>query len=143
MARKPTTFPRSAQMRSIRKKDTKPEVAVRKLVHALGYRFRLHRSDIPGTPDLAFIRARKAIFVHGCFWHQHRGCRWAKLPRARPEYWLPKLARNQERDVANLKRLKRLGWKALVIWECEVAVPAAAQKKIESFLSGNGRILPR
>jgi DNA mismatch endonuclease (patch repair protein) len=136
MVHKPGTFPRSAQMRSIRKTNTKPELAVRKLVHALGYRFRLHRRDVPGTPDLAFIGARKAIFVHGCFWHQHRGCRWAKLPRARPEYWLPKLARNQERDGATLKRLDDLGWKTLVIWECEVAVPAVVQKKIKRFLSG-------
>jgi DNA mismatch endonuclease (patch repair protein) len=122
-------------MRSIRKKDTKPEITVRKLVHALGYRFRLHRSDIPGTPDLTFVRARKTIFVHGCFWHQHRGCRLAKLPQARPEYWLPKLARNQERDAANLKRLKKLGWKALVLWECQIGTTAAIQEKIKRFLA--------
>ncbi|WP_018289975.1 very short patch repair endonuclease [Verrucomicrobium sp. 3C] len=96
---------RSAHMRRIRKVDTKPELVVRRLAHQLGYRFRLHRADLPGTPDLVFPRLRKAILVHGCFWHQHAGCRLARMPRSRLNYWLPKLKRNQWRDTQAMAAL--------------------------------------
>lgn len=110
---------RSRIMRAIAKKNTRPELAVRRTLHALGLRFRLHRSDLPGTPDVVLPRHKMAIQVHGCFWHQHPGCRHAKQPRSRPDYWLPKLARNTERDVQSKAALKAAGWRVLVIWECE------------------------
>lgn len=111
---------RSENMRKIRSKDTSPELMLRKLVHGLGYRFRLHRRDLPGKPDLAFPSRKKVIFLHGCFWHQHRACREGRLPGTRKEYWEPKLARNQERDVRAEAELKASGWDVLTLWECEV-----------------------
>ncbi|GGC12552.1 very short patch repair endonuclease [Novosphingobium endophyticum] len=125
---------RSAHMRLIRKVNTKPELVVRRVAHRLGYRFRLHRRDLPGTPDLVFPRLRKTILVHGCFWHQHPGCRLARLPKSRPEYWLPKLRRNKERDAAALEALENLGWQVLVLWECDVASEDAVADVVQSFL---------
>ncbi|QNP43987.1 DNA mismatch endonuclease Vsr [Sphingomonas daechungensis] len=107
-------------MRKIRSTDTKPEMRVRRLLHRMGFRFRLHRCDLPGKPDVVLPRYRLAILVHGCFWHQHPGCRHARLPRTRQNYWLPKLARTQERDLRNVVELNRLGWRTLTIWECSV-----------------------
>ncbi len=109
-------------MRQIRSKDTKPELAVRRLVHRLGYRFRLHRRDLPGSPDLVFPGRRKVIFVHGCFWHQHPnpGCRDARAPRSNGDYWKPKLARTAVRDAEAEQELRTLGWDVLTIWECEL-----------------------
>src|SRR5689334_510185 len=102
-------------MRSIRKTDTRPEKVVRRLIRGLGViGYRLHAKELPGCPDIVLRRRRQAIFVHGCFWHQHSHCRLAKLPSARPDYWLPKLARNQERDEAALASLSALGWEVLV-----------------------------
>jgi DNA mismatch endonuclease (patch repair protein) len=109
----------SDQMRRIRKTDTKPELVVRKLVHKMGFRFRLHRHDLPGTPDLVFVTRRKVIFVHGCFWHQHICHLGGRQPSSNRAYWLPKLARNVERDNITRRALKRLGWQVMVIWECE------------------------
>ena len=106
-------------MRRITKTDTKPEFAVRRAAHRLGYRFRLHRRDLPGTPDLVFPRLRKVILVHGCFWHQHVGCRLARQPKSRPDYWLPKLERNWKRDAETQATLRELGWDVLVVWECQ------------------------
>ncbi|MBN9091539.1 MAG: DNA mismatch endonuclease Vsr [Reyranella sp.] len=106
-------------MRSITKKNTRPELAVRRALHAMGLRFRLHGSDLPGTPDVILPRHKAAILVHGCFWHQHPGCKYARLPRARPEYWLPKLRRNAARDTESRKALRSKGWRVFVIWECE------------------------
>lgn len=106
---------------------------MRRMVHGMGYRFRLHSPKLPGKPDLVFPRLRKIIEVRGCFWHQHRGCIDAHIPKSRTTYWVPKLRRNQERDRDNLKELRRLGWRVLVVWECEVSkkkLPA----KIEKFL---------
>ena len=108
---------RSANMRAIRSKDMLPELAVRSLVHKLGYRFRLHRSDLPGKPDLVFPSRRKVIFVHGCFWHSHK-CKIAHMPKSNKDYWGPKLQRNKTRDAANVEELRAGGWKVLVIWEC-------------------------
>jgi DNA mismatch endonuclease (patch repair protein) len=110
---------RSEKMRRIRSKDTAPEFIVRRLVFSMGYRYRLHRADLPGKPDLVFPARRKVIFVHGCFWHQHNGCKIAGLPRSNKEYWLPKLARNTARDSKHQRSLHALGWKCLTIWECE------------------------
>ena len=110
---------RSRIMRAIRPKNTKPEILVRQGLHALGYRFRLHRRDLPGTPDIVLPRLRIAIQVHGCFWHQHSTCRAGRLPATRQGYWSSKLARNVERDRENEKALNALGWTVLTIWECE------------------------
>ncbi len=123
-------------MRRIRKTDSGPELVVRRLAHRLGFRYRLYRRDLPGTPDLAFPKLRKAIFVNGCFWHQHNGCRLARLPKTRLEYWLPKLERTTARDMASRSALDAIGWRVLVVWECETAQPASLSGKIESFLRG-------
>lgn len=111
---------RSAMMARIRGKDTRPEMMVRRTVHRLGYRFRLHRRDLPGCPDLVFSGRRKVILVHGCFWHQHPGCRKATIPQSNRAFWEAKLAANIVRDEQNRMRLHEAGWKTLVIWECEV-----------------------
>ncbi|WP_371331999.1 very short patch repair endonuclease [Bosea sp. BIWAKO-01] len=125
---------RSRIMRSIRQKDTKPELVVRRAVHAMGFRFRLHRRDLPGSPDLVLPRLRKVIFVHGCFWHQHAGCRSATRPRTRTSYWHPKLDGNVARDARALVDLKMLGWNALVLWECELRDPTVLQTRLLDFL---------
>jgi DNA mismatch endonuclease, patch repair protein len=106
-------------MASIRKRDTWPEIAVRRAFHAQGLRFRLHRSDLPGTPDILLPSRRLAVLVHGCFWHQHPGCKWSRTPKGNTSYWGPKLARNVERDERVRQELEALGWNVLVIWECE------------------------
>lgn len=111
---------RSRMMAMVRGKDTKPEMAVRRHLHARGLRYRLHRKDLPGRPDLVFPSRRVAVFVHGCFWHQHPGCRRAKLPEARADFWRQKMRANVERDVAALLALEAAGWTALVVWECEI-----------------------
>lgn len=121
-------------MRAIRSKDMKPEMAVRRAVFAMGYRYRLHRKDLPGKPDLAFIGPQKAIFVHGCFWHQHPDCREGRPPRSNTEYWGPKLARNVERDSANEAALTELGWKTLTIWECQTGDSSNLKERIRNFL---------
>ena len=115
--------------------DTQPELLVRRTVHAMGFRFRLHRKDLPGKPDLVFPRLRKVIYVHGCFWHQHHGCREGRIPGSRKEYWEPKLARNQERDQENLARLHSLGWNECVIWECETAQLPSLERRLQEFLA--------
>ena len=107
------------RMRRIRKTDTKPELIVRRLIHAMGYRYRLHQSNLPGCPDIVLARYRKVILVHGCFWHRHDCADGRKLPRSKPEYWRPKLERNRRRDEASIERLHELGWGVLVVWECE------------------------
>jgi DNA mismatch endonuclease (patch repair protein) len=127
---------RSAHMRRIRKVDTKPELRVRSVAHALGFRFRLHRRNLPGTPDLVFPRLRKAILVHGCFWHQHPGCRLARLPKSRPEYWLPKLERNAQRDAEARGALAAEGWQTLVVWECETEHLDVLARRLRAFLGG-------
>lgn len=126
---------RSAQMARVKHSDTKPEMNARRAAHRLGYRFRLHRRDLPGTPDMVFPRLRKIIMVNGCFWHQHEGCRRARLPKSRPEYWLPKLARNKERDEQVIHALNALGWDVLTLWECQAKNVDAACAAIAHFLS--------
>jgi len=125
---------RSEVMRRITKTDTKPELCVRKLCHSLGFRFRLHRADLPGTPDLVFPSRRKIIFVHGCWWHRHHCRPGQREPKSRRDYWLPKLARNVARDKAARNELRELGWAVLTIWECETTDIARLTEKIESFL---------
>lgn len=122
------------RMARIRKTGSKPEILVRKIAHRLGYRFRINRSDLPGTPDIVFARRGKVIFVHGCFWHQHPGCRHATLPRTRTAYWTPKFARTAQRDAASVASLEARGWKVLVIWECEIRSEAAISARLISFL---------
>lgn len=128
---------RSRNMAAIRATGMKPEMMVRSLVHRMGYRFRLHAKDLPGKPDLVFRPRRKVIFVHGCFWHQHQkpGCRDGRQPKSNIGYWRQKMARNVERDAANLAGLKSLGWKVLVLWECEVLKGRPSlEKRIRRFL---------
>lgn len=123
-------------MRAIKSKDTAPELAVRRLAHCMGYRFRLHRKDLPGKPDLVFPKRRKAVFVHGCFWHQHplERCLDGRRPKSNTGYWDAKLARNTERDEHNYMSLKELGWEVLVIWECETASTEGLQIKLRDFM---------
>jgi DNA mismatch endonuclease, patch repair protein len=126
---------RSDNMRQIRSKDTAPELILRRLAHAMGYRFRLHRKDLPGKPDLVFSARKKVVFLHGCFWHQHKGCREGRLPGTRREYWQPKLARNQERDAVSEAALRSLGWGVLTLWECEVERDTVGvSKRLKGFL---------
>lgn len=126
---------RSERMSLIRGKDTKPEMLVRRAVHAMGFRYRLHVSNLPGTPDLVFPRLRKAIFVHGCFWHRHAGCTLARVPKSKLDFWIPKLNGNRERDIKNNKALLRDGWRVKVIWECQTAHLEKVQRSIERFLT--------
>ncbi len=127
---------RSERMARVRAKDTGPEMTVRRLVRALGHRYRLHRRDLPGSPDLALITRRKAIFVHGCFWHRHPDpcCKLARLPKSRPEFWIPKLERNRQRDIEKQKALTAIGWDFLVVWECELKDKDSIAEAIKAFL---------
>ena len=125
----------SERMARIRKTNTKPELIVRSIAHGLGYRFRLHRRDLPGTPDLAFPRLRKVILVHGCFWHRHDCRDGRKLPTGKLSYWEPKLQRNAERDRQIQVQLAALGWDHLVIWECELRNARGVGARIGAFLS--------
>jgi DNA mismatch endonuclease, patch repair protein len=125
---------RSENMRRIRSKGMKPELAVRRLVYSLGYRFRLHSKSLPGKPDLVFTAKKKIIEVRGCFWHQHSGCIDSHIPKSRKDYWLPKLRGNVRRDQKNLRKLHRLGWKVRVIWECEIPALLVRSEPVRSFL---------
>jgi DNA mismatch endonuclease Vsr len=129
-----TTTERSRIMRAVKSHDTKPEMIVRRLLHALGYRYRIHRKDIPGNPDLAFIGRRKAIFVHGCFWHGHDCARGARIPKMNREYWTAKIARNKARDATHLTALAELGWQPLIIWECETKSHELLEHRLRDFL---------
>jgi DNA mismatch endonuclease (patch repair protein) len=125
---------RSRIMRAVKSCDTRPELALRSLAHRMGYRFRLHRKDLPGKPDMVFPAKRKAIFMHGCFWHCHDCGRGARIPVQNRDYWDAKLTRNRERDESSMKALAALGWEAIVFWECELQVPKQVAKKLRSFL---------
>lgn len=126
-------------MRRIRSRDTAPEMAVRRMAHRLGLRFRLHRSDLPGTPDLVFPRHRTAVFVHGCFWHRHQGCRRASTPATRTEFWADKFRKNIRRDLAAVEALADMGWRSVVIWECQVRDTHALE---QTLLAIAGRLAP-
>ena len=121
-------------MRAIRSKDTKPEKIVRSLLHKLGYRFRLHRRDLPGQPDIVFASRRKVIFVNGCFWHMHDCSKGKRAPIANAEFWKAKRQRTSERDAMTLQALAANGWQAHVVWECALKDHAALQSQLESFL---------
>lgn len=126
---------RSEMMSRIRSKDTEPEIIVRRIAHAIGLRFRLHRRNLPGSPDLVFPRRRLALFVHGCFWHRHPGCRLAATPKTRPEFWQAKFLGNVERDRRASERLAELGWRVEVIWECETVDPETVRRRLRTALA--------
>lgn len=126
---------RSWLMSQVKPKNTLPEMRVRKAAHALGYRFRLHRRDLPGKPDLVFPRLKLAIFVHGCFWHRHPGCRKASTPKSNVHYWEEKFERNTDRDAENIHSMRRMGWKVKVIWECETKDPLVLRQIISDAIS--------
>ncbi len=128
---------RSRLMSRIRGKDTGPELKVRQLAHALGFRFRLHRRDLPGSPDLVFASRRKVIFVHGCYWHRHPGCRYAYSPKSNVEFWQAKFAANAARDQIAMKALEETGWQVLVVWECETRNAEALQTRLANFLKND------
>jgi DNA mismatch endonuclease (patch repair protein) len=121
-------------MSRVRGKDTGPEMVVRKLVHGMGFRYRLHVRGLPGAPDLVFSKLRKVIFVHGCFWHRHQNCQLARLPKSKLDFWIPKLNSNRERDAENTKTLRKNGWKVKIIWECQLKNSNQVQKSVARFL---------
>lgn len=127
-------------MKAIRRKDTQPEMIVRRLLHASGYRYRLHVKKLPGSPDIVFPGRKKVIFVHGCFWHGHV-CRAGRPPQSRQDYWIPKIARNQQRDTAAEDALLRSGWSSFVVWECETIDRKTLLSRLADFLGlGGSRI---
>ena len=121
-------------MRAVKSRDTGAEMAVRRLVYSLGYRYRLHRRDLPGTPDLVFPSRRAVIFVHGCFWHQHDCSRGARIPKTRRDYWVPKLRGNQNRDRQHQDRLREMCWRVLVVWECDIPDEVRLERRLCEFL---------
>lgn len=127
-----TPAQRSERMGRVKNKDTKLEMVVRRLVHGMGYRYRLHSKTLPGHPDLVFPGRRKVIFVHGCFWHRHEGC--GRTPKSRLDFWVPKLEANKARDTANQARLRELGWSFFIAWECEMRDRAALAGRLRAFL---------
>ena len=129
---------RSSVMSRVKGKNTRPEMVVRSLVHRMGYRFRLHRRDLPGIPDVVLAKHRKVIFVHGCFWHGHRHCRRASRPISNRAFWDAKLDGNIERDRRFQRELKRLGWDVLVVWQCETRDSEALVETLQRFLGENG-----
>lgn len=127
---------RSALMSRIGPKNSKPEMIVRRLLHRLGYRYRLHRRDLPGTPDIVFPRRRKAIFVHGCFWHRHPDCKAASTPKTNIDFWLQKFERNVARDARNVAKLEAEGWSVLIVWSCETRNTTALASCLMDFFRG-------
>jgi len=123
---------RSRIMRSVRTYDTGPELVVRKIVHALGLRFRVHGKNLPGKPDVVLARHHAVVFVHGCFWHGH-GCAKGKLPKCRLDFWAPKISRNRERDALHVQQLKSGGWRVLTVWQCETKTPNVLRRRIARF----------
>ena len=134
MTDKITREQRSANMRAVRNRDTKPELIVRRVAHGLGYRFRLHPRGLPGRPDITFPGRHKVIFVHGCFWHHHNGCRRGTMPRSNVRFWRSKLAGNVRRDAEQLKKLRATGWRVLVVWECETGNDGPLRSRLRRFL---------
>lgn len=137
MMTKKTEAVRSAIMRSVKSANTKPEMAVRSLAHRLGYRFRLHRKGLPGTPDLVFPRLRKIVFVHGCFWHGHSCRRGNRTPKDNRDYWVAKIERNRQRDRVNQRLLRSQGWGVFTAWECEIR-DLRFEDRLKAFLSSHG-----
>lgn len=125
---------RSALMSRIRGKHTAPERVLRAALHRAGYRYRLYVKRLPGCPDIVFPKRRKAIFVHGCFWHYHPKCRLGSLPKSNLEFWKPKLEGNRKRDERNIRTLRRMGWKVLIVWQCNLKTPKRCLERVERFL---------
>ena len=125
-------------MARIRGRDTVPELAVRRIAHRMGLRFRLHRKDLPGRPDLVFPKHRLVVFVHGCFWHRHQGCKYAYRPKSRIAFWTEKFATNIARDARQEVALKALGWRILVVWECETRNEATVENRLVAFVESEG-----
>lgn len=121
-------------MAQVSSKNTKPERAVRSVLHRIGYRFRLHAVDLPGKPDIVFRGRKKAIFVHGCFWHGHLGCKYAKTPKTRSDFWAEKIERNRTRDQRVLEELAALGWECIIVWQCDLRDLRATTAALEDFL---------
>jgi DNA mismatch endonuclease (patch repair protein) len=122
-------------MQAVRAKNTSPEIRVRKVAHSLGFRFRLHRKDLPGNPDIVFPRKRICLFVHGCFWHRHSGCPRASVPETNKDFWLRKFSKNTDRDRKVIEKLCEAGWKVEVIWECETKKVESIKKKLIQILN--------
>lgn len=139
MADNHTERQRSANMRAVRNKNTAPELLIRSTLHRLGYRFRLHRRDLCGTPDIVFPVRRSVIFVHGCFWHGHE-CERGSLPSSNLHFWQHKIARNRERDSQTQRQLRNEGWKVLTVWQCETKNKASLEKKLSRFLESSLRM---
>ena len=125
---------RSRIMSRVKGRDTKPEILIRSFVHRMGFRFRVHRRDLPGNPDIVLPRYKKAIFVHGCFWHGHKRCRRSKRPTTNEQFWNKKLDGNIERDKRFRRRLHQMNWEVLVVWQCEIRNPEKLLRKLEGFL---------
>jgi DNA mismatch endonuclease (patch repair protein) len=137
-----TAKQRSKIMASVGTRDTGPELLLRKSLHRLGYRYRTHYRKLPGKPDIAFPRLKKAIFVHGCFWHGHR-CRWGRLPKSRLEYWKPKIAVNKARDRRAIRAIRRTGWDILVVWQCELRDLERILPRVLTFLGDGNKKRPK
>ena len=135
---------RSEVMSRILSKDTKPEKMVRSILHSMGYRFRIHINNLPGKPDIVLKKYNAIIFVNGCFWHMHTECKEGRIPSTRAEYWSKKLLGNKTRDEKNIRKLRRLGWKVMRVWECEVENnPERVMRRIDRFLNNKYNILPK
>lgn len=130
---------RKEMMSSVKQRHTKPEITVRKLLHRLGYRFRLHSKKLPGTPDIVLPKYKSVIFVHGCFWHQHKGCRKSRRPTSNVEFWNEKLDKNIERDNRKESELKNAGWKVLTVWDCEIKDEDLLIEKVKNFLTQSAK----
>jgi len=131
---------RSELMRKVRQRDTTPELMVRRGLHARGFRYSLHATDLPGRPDIVFKSRRKVIFVHGCFWHRHSGCSRMTTPKTRQSFWEEKFRQNMERDARNLRELSQLGFQALIVWECETSRDDSLISRLEQFLGPATRV---
>lgn len=129
---------RSEIMRAVRSRDTGPELVVRKMIHRAGFRYRLHSKKLPGTPDIVFPRLKKVIFVHGCYWHGHPGCKKAALPKSRVEFWKAKVDGNRVRDQTRMLQLRQDGWMPIVVWQCELREPEKLFRRVTSLLNRGG-----
>lgn len=135
MTDKVSSEKRSWMMGRIRSKNTAPELQLRKLIFSMGFRYRVHYKKLPGSPDIVFLGRKKVIFVHGCFWHGHSNCKASKLPETHTEFWKNKISSNQERDINNIKKLENMGWKVLIVWQCELKEISNMTDKIRAFLA--------
>jgi DNA mismatch endonuclease (patch repair protein) len=135
MTDKVSSKKRSWMMGRIKSKNTAPELQLRKFIFSMGFRYRVHYKKLPGSPDIVFLGRKKVIFVHGCFWHGHPNCKASKLPETHIEFWKNKISSNQERDINNVKKLENMGWKVLIVWQCELKEISNMTDKIRAFLA--------